>query len=40
MPGRATAVKSGAELEAAVREVGRNLGLQTRRQVKVGRRLW
>ena len=40
MPGRATAVKSGAELEAAVREVGRSLGLETRRQVKVGRRLW
>ena len=40
MPGRATAVKSGAELEAVVQEVGRGLGLQTRRQVKVGRRLW
>ena len=23
-----------------MREVGRNLGLQTRREVKVGRRLW
>ena len=34
------AVASGAELEAAVREVGGHLGLQTRRQVKVGRRLW
>ena len=40
MPGGETAVTSGAELEAAVREVGGHLGLQTRRQVKVGRRLW
>ena len=33
-------MKSGGELEAAVRKVRRSLGLQIRRQVKVGRRLW
>lgn len=40
MPGRATAVKNGSELEAAVADLGRSLGLQVRRQVKIGRRLW
>ena len=40
MPGRASAVQSGQELERAVAEVGRSLGLELRQQVRVGRRLW
>jgi len=40
MPGRATAVTSGAQLQAAVEELGRRLGLEVRSQVRVGRRLW
>jgi hypothetical protein len=40
VPGRATAVKNGSELETAVGDLGRELGLEVRRQVKVGRRLW
>ena len=39
MPGRAKAVNSGFEL--AVSDVGQDhLGLETRRQVRVARRLW
>ena len=40
MPGKAQAVSSGTALESAVVEVGRGLGLTTRRQVRVARRLW
>ena len=40
MPGRSTAVKSGAELEKNVEEIGKQLGLEVRSQVRVGRRLW
>lgn len=40
MPGRASAVQSGQELERAVAELGRSLGLELRQQVRVGRRLW
>ena len=40
MPGKGNAVASGAALENAVAEVGEELGLTTRRQVRVARRLW
>ena len=40
MPGRATAVTSGAQLEGDVRRVAEELGLAVRRQVRVARRLW
>ena len=40
MPGRIAAVNSGAQLQQAVVELGRALGLETREQVRVGRRLW
>lgn len=40
MPGRATAVRTGRELQDAVVRVARELGLDARREVKVGRRLW
>jgi hypothetical protein len=40
MPGRATAVLSGVELQQAVENLGTNLGLEVRSQVRVGRRLW
>ena len=40
MPGRASAVQSGQELERAVAELGRRLGLEVRQQVRVARRLW
>lgn len=40
MPGKATAVKKGKELENAVADLADTLGLQVSRQVKVGRRLW
>ena len=40
MPGRATAVHSGAELRDRVVELGRQLGLDARPEVRVGRRLW
>lgn len=40
MPGRATAPHSGRDLEDEVVALAENLGLQVRRQVKVGRRLW
>ncbi len=40
MPGRATAVHSGHDLENQVVELAEHLELLVRRQVKVGRRLW
>ncbi len=40
MPGRKTAVVSGEELKRQVVELARSLGLQTRVEVKVARRLW
>lgn len=40
MPGRATAVRSGRELESAVADIATSLGLEVARQVKVGRRIW
>lgn len=40
MAGRGTAPQSGATLERAVEDLVSSLGLQARRQVKVGRRLW
>jgi hypothetical protein len=40
MPGRATAVQSGAQLQTAVEQLGKSLGLDVRTQVRVGRRLW
>ena len=40
MPGRALATEVGGGLQAAVVGVGVRLGLDVRREVKVGRRLW
>ena len=40
MAGGASAVSSGAELEQAVAELAASIGLEVRRQVRVGRRLW
>ncbi len=40
MAGLGTAVKSGQELEARVIALGERLGLDARRQVRVGKRLW
>lgn len=40
MPGRATAVRSGTEMEAAVANIAQSLGLDVFRQVTVGRRIW
>src|ERR1043166_7560955 len=40
MPGRATAVSTGGELEQQVVELARGLGLEVKRQVKVARRIW
>jgi len=40
MPGRAAAVISGVELQQAVENLGMQLGLEVRSQVRVGRRLW
>ena len=40
MPGRAQAVASGKALEQAVVELAEGLGLEARRQVRVGRRIW
>jgi hypothetical protein len=40
LAGGAVAVTDGAELEQAVSELGKSLGLGVRSQVKVGRRLW
>ena len=40
MPGRGTAPNSGATLEREVEELVKGLGLEARRRVRVGRRLW
>ena len=40
MPGRALAVSSGDELVKRVSELGRALGLESREQVRVARRIW
>lgn len=40
MPGKAKAVESGHDLEAAVAQIGCALGLEVERQVAVGRRIW
>jgi hypothetical protein len=40
MAGKATAVKNGEELKLAVAELGKNLGLEAKTEVKVGRRIW
>lgn len=40
MPGRASAVGSGQDLEREVAELGQRLGLEVRQQVRVARRLW
>jgi hypothetical protein len=40
MPGRAAAVHSGAELRDRVVGLGRQLGLDARTELRVGRRLW
>ena len=40
MPGRATAVENGAQLQRAVAELAVLLGIDVRREVRAGRRLW
>ena len=40
MPGRATAPLKGKELELAVQALAEGLGLEVKRQVRVGRRIW
>jgi hypothetical protein len=40
MAGGSKAVSSGAELARAVSDLGDALGLEVRREVRVGRRLW
>lgn len=40
MPGRARAVASGDQLTQAVADLGRELGLEVRQQVRVARRIW
>jgi hypothetical protein len=40
VPGKATAVQNGDELERAVAALAGSLGLQARTQVRVGRRIW
>jgi hypothetical protein len=40
MPGRATAVANGEELEREVLALATRLGLAARTQVRVGRRIW
>lgn len=40
MPGRATATKTGKELEASAQQLAEKLGLKVKRQVRVGRRIW
>ncbi|HUR35722.1 MAG TPA: PD-(D/E)XK nuclease superfamily protein [Vicinamibacterales bacterium] len=40
MPGKATAVSSGADLRDRVAKLGAELGLEVRVEVRVGRRLW
>ena len=40
MPGRAQAPQSGKTLEDQVCDLGERLGLEVKRQVRVGRRIW
>lgn len=40
MPGRALAVANGDELAQAVARLGRELGLESKEQVRVARRIW
>ncbi len=40
MPGRATALRSGANLEREVETLVEGLGLEAKLKVRVGRRLW
>lgn len=40
MPGKATAVASGRDLQERVAQLGEDLGLIVRLEVRVGRRLW
>jgi hypothetical protein len=40
MPGREQAVQNGRDLEDLVMAIGMDLGLEARRQVKVGKRIW
>jgi hypothetical protein len=40
MPGRRTAAVTGLDLESRVAGLGETLGLDVRRRVRVGRRLW
>jgi hypothetical protein len=40
MPGRATSTHSGRSLTARVETLGLELGLEVRKEVRVGRRLW
>jgi hypothetical protein len=40
MPGRDQAMRSGSDLESAITDIAANLGLEARRQVKVGKRIW
>ncbi len=40
MPGKALAVSNGDELVRAVAELARSLGLESRQQVRVARRIW
>src|SRR6266851_3782773 len=40
MPGKATAVHSGADLRDKVAALGTKIGLDVRTEVRVGRRLW
>ena len=40
MPGRAAAVRSGAQLQSSVEGLAQGVGLRVKSQVHVGRRLW
>ena len=40
MPGRAQAVRSGEQLTRAVADLGSELGLEVKQQVRVARRIW
>ncbi len=40
MPGRSTAPRAGDALRERVAALGRNLGLEARTEVRVGRRIW
>lgn len=40
MAGKSTAIKNGEELKKAVAQLGMSLGLDSKTEVKVGRRVW